>query len=135
MLLDDMVDYLSSAGTTSDGTAIFAGILPDAPDIAVAVYETGGTSPTYAMNALPGQAVVENPRIQVVCRNVKDDYATARRKAQDIFLLLDGLPSRTINGTSYKWGSAVQSPFLMRRDELGRCVIAQNFDIVKAMSA
>lgn len=131
MFLDDLSDYLSSGGIT--GT-IFTGVMMDTPDAAVGLYETGGTAPTHAMNPNPGQAVVERPSVQVVCRAAADDYAAARTKAQAIFVLLDGLPTRTINGVAYKWGAARQSPFLMGRDESGRVLVACNFDVVKAMS-
>jgi hypothetical protein len=63
--------------------------------------------------------------------------ATARARAppHSVFKLLSGLPTRSINGTAYKWGAARQSPFLMGRDESGRVLIACNYDIVKEVSA
>jgi hypothetical protein len=134
MLLDDITDYLSSGGLGTPGTDLFGGFAPEKPDVAVVVYETGGTAPVHAMDARAGQAVVENPRIQVVCRATQYDYATARTKADQAFKLLDGLPRRSINGVEYLWGEAVQSPFLMGRDESGRVLIACNYQIVKRLS-
>lgn len=134
MLAEDIVDYLSSGGLGTAGTDLFAGFLPDTPEVCGAVYETGGTSPVRAMSGLPGTAPFERPRIQVVFRATQYDYATARLKAHNAFMLLDGLPKRTINGTQYYWGEAVQSPFVMNRDGNGLVKIACNFDIVKALS-
>lgn len=132
MLLSDIVDYLSSGsiGTSS----IFYGTMPPSPDVAVAVYETGGTASVHAFNGSAGRAKEENPRIQVVTRATADDYDTARVIAHRAFKLLDGLPSRSINGVAYKWGAAVQSPFLLGRDEQNRVMIACNYDIAKELS-
>lgn len=131
MLLDDMADYLSSGGITA---TIYTGYLPETPDAALAVYETGGRPPDVAMGNVAGVVSMEWPSVQVVSRNVTDEYATARLLAHNVFKLLQGLPTRTINGTAYQWGMARQSPFLMGRDEAGRVLVACNFDIAKALS-
>lgn len=133
LLLNDMLDYLTSGsvGLTS-GTNLFGGFMPETPNFAVAVYESGGLGPLYAMNAGPGTAAVERPRVQVVARST--DYRKARQAMHNVFQLLDMLPRRTINGTQYHWGSAVQSPFLFGRDDAERVMIACNFDIVKDLS-
>lgn len=135
MLLDDLVDYLTSQGVATTSAPLYKGLLPDEPDLCGVVYETGGLPPVHAMNASAGQAKVERPRVQVVWRASEYDYATARDKAHAAFKLLDGLPARSINGTEYLWGAAVQSPFLMGRDELKRPLIACNYDLVKALTA
>lgn len=133
MLLHDIVTYLSSGGGWTGGTNLFAGVLPPSPADATAVYETGGVSPEHTMGNVAGVAVVERPRIQVVCRSAS--YETARANAQKAFLLLDKLPTRTINGVQYHYGQAVQSPYLMGRDEEGRPLIAFNVDVLKDMSS
>lgn len=136
MLLNDLGDYLSSGGIGTVGTDLFLGTLPTAPDNAVAIYETGGLGAIHAMNPNAGQAKVERPRIQVVSRGGANSYEAARAVAQKAWLLLDGLPTRTINGTQYHWGACVQSPFLMGRDEpANRPLIAFNVDLVKALSS
>lgn len=135
MLLDDAVDYLSSGGLGIAGEDLFKGTMPDAPDVCVAVYETGGLPSVHAMAAGPGLAVVERPRIQVLCRAGRDDYETARSKAHSVFKLLDGLRARSINGTAYKWAAAVQSPFFIGPDQNNRPLISCNFDVVKALTA
>jgi hypothetical protein len=133
MLLDDIYDYLTSAGGGEWTSAnLFKGSLPAAPDTCTAVYETGGLPSVHAFNALAGQAKVEQPRIQVVCRAA--GYATARVAAHKAFKLLDGLPTRDINGVGYQWGAAVQSPFAMGRDKQDRELVACNYDIVKRLS-
>jgi len=132
MLLDDMQTYLTSGGAGTAGTDLFVGSLPPSPDTALVVYETGGLTTIHTMGNTPGQAAVERPTIQVVTRAAT--YQTARALSQKAFLLLDGLPKRTINGTQYYWGAARQSPFLMDRDEKDRYLVAFNVDIIKDLS-
>lgn len=136
MLLDDIADYLSSGGIGTVGTDLFKGFMPETPDVAVVVVETGGRSPDRAMGAGPGGTTVamEWPRVQVICRNTQFDYSAARSKAHDVFKLLEGMPTRTINGTAYFWGAAVQSPFPIGRDDDARVLIGCNYDIAKALS-
>lgn len=131
MLLDDIADYLSTGGIS--GT-IFRGVFGEKPDNATAVYESVGLSPIRGMSPTPGQAKVERPVVQIVCRSTADDYSTARTRAHAIFKIMDGMPTRTLNGVAYKWAAARQSPFLMGRDEAGRVLIACNYDVVKELS-
>lgn len=128
MLLEDMLDYLTtgSIGLTG-GTNLFGGMLPDAPERAAAVYETGGLFPLQAMGRT--SAVVERPRIQVVTR--ASSYQGARMLAHNVFERLDTVREATINGTRYHYIAAVQSPFFLREDESGRKLIACNYDVIK----
>ena len=136
MLSDDIGDYLSSGGIGTVGSTaswgIYLGKQPDFPDKCVTVYEYGGAFSLHAMSSGPGRAVAERPRVQVVVRS--NSYSTGRTKANEVFRLLDGLRERTINGVTYKWAAAIQSPFLMRRDENDRALIAANYEIWKAIS-
>lgn len=133
-LLHDMAVYLTSAAGLTPGTDLFLGQMPDQPDELVCLYETGGRSPAKAMGNTAGRAHAEYPRLQVVARGAQYGYDSARALANRAFVLLDGLPHRSINGTMYHYGSALQSPFLLNVDEQGRPTIAFNVDIVKDMS-
>lgn len=132
MLLVELGDYLSTNGVGTVGTDLFLGFMPDTPNGCVALYETGGLGPARAMRGSAGQPVAERPRVQVVARSTS--YASARAKARDAYLLLEGLGDVTLNGVQYKWVGAVQEPFMMGRDELGRVSIAANYDVVKSLS-
>lgn len=132
MFLDDIADYLTSGGAGTQGTDLFKGALPPAPDSAIALYETGGLGTVHTMGNVAGQAAVEQPGLQVMSR--ASSYQVARANAQKAFLLLDGLPKRTINGVQYYWGAARQSPFLATKDEQDRFLVAFNVDIIKDMS-
>lgn len=139
MLGDDIVDLLSTSGVGTVATNLFVGDVPDIVDQAIAVRETGGAFTVHTFGSGPsgaygaGSAALEQPRVQVVSRATA--YATARAKMQDAFNVLDGRRQRTINGVTYHWIRAVQSPFDLGRDQNGRQRFACNFDIVKAVSS
>ncbi len=134
MILDDIADYLSSGGIGSVGTDIFKGYLPDTPDVVTVVFETEGLGAYHTMNADPGRAVAERPAVRVVCRSEMGGYESARTMARSVFRLLEGLPTRDINGVDYKWGAARRSPYLFGRDKGGRAMLACEFDIVRELS-
>jgi hypothetical protein len=133
-LLGDVGDYASSQAGLTQGTNLFLGFMPPAPDAASCIYETGGRSPIKAMTNTPGRAHVEQPSVQIVTRGAVLGYEDARATAQALFLIFDGFPTRQINGRTYFWGSARQSPFLMAVEEDGRPLIAFNVDLACAMS-
>ena len=132
MVLGDLSDYLTSGGIAS--VTIYQGFLPDIPDKAMAIYEIPGLPAVHAMNAAAGAALVERPGVQFVVRDVVDEYATARTAIDAVWKLIDGLPSRSINGVAYKWAMARQSPFTMGRDESGRVLLTFSADVWKALS-
>lgn len=136
MLLDDISDYLTSqsGGAIVATSNLFVGRRPPVPDECVTIYETAGPPTIHAFNPLPGQAVVEQPRIQVVARGAAEDYAAARTLSHRAFMLLDGFPRRLINGVEYCWGSALGSPALMGYDELNRPLVTFSIDLVKRLS-
>jgi hypothetical protein len=135
VLINDMLDYLSSGGVGTAGTDLFGGLMPAAPDQVTTVYETGGRAPARAMHSAAGQASMTYPHIQVVVRGGTDTYEVARAVAQKAFLLLDGLPHRTINTTCYLGGESLQAePFLLGRDEQNRPLVACNFEIAKRLA-
>lgn len=131
MLLDDIGDYLTSASVASSA-ALFRAFMPPEPNDVVVVYETPGMAAAHGFNANAGQAVAEYPHVQVVVRSTS--YEAARVVAHRAWVKLDGLPTRTINGVQYHWAHALQSPFLMQRDEQARVYLACNYEVAKALS-
>ena len=130
MLLDDLADLLSTGGIGTVGTNLFKGTLPPEPDAAVAILGPyGGLEPVHAMAAGPGASLAERPRVQVVARDTR--YDAAMKKAQDVWLLLDGLQEKTINGVKYYSIDALQSPFYLVRDENHREIFAANYEVVR----
>lgn len=129
MLLADLGDLLATGTTGVVGTDIFLGLLPDTPAACVAVFETGGIGPEYTMS---GESPIETPTVQLLARAAS--YAAARLKANQAFRVLSGLRTRTINNVTYHWAEALQSPFLLERDDADRPVVACNYMIRKAVS-
>jgi hypothetical protein len=76
--------------------------------------------------------VAERPRVQIVVRSTL--YSTGREKINDAWKALEGLPGQTINGTRYLYAEAVQSPFVIGRDENSRVLLAFNLDVVKEVT-
>ena len=106
--------------------------MPEKPDEAIQLVETGGMAPVPQMSSATGVVVEERPSVQVIRRS--PSYQRARVEMGVIFGLLQGLGGRTINGTAYKWVEAMQSPFALGQDESGRTLIACNFRVFKALS-
>ena len=103
-ILESVGDYLqntasafgahASQGTL--GTNLFLGTLPDSPDVCVAVYENAGSSPVFTMGS--GGIRVDYPMLQIITRATREDYPTARDKAEDIRILLASVLEQTISG-------------------------------------
>jgi len=136
MLLDDIGDLLSTGGIGTLGSTsdygIFLGIMPSQPSKVVSIQETGGIEPYRRMTGTAGNVVAERPRIQIFIRS--DEYSTGREKANDAWKLIESLPEREINGTRYLYAEAVQSPFLIGRDDNARFLITFNVDVVKEIT-
>ena len=123
-----MVSHLSASGLgLTSGTNLFAGALPDAPERAAAVFETGGIFPVQAFGR--SASVVERPRIQIVTR--AKTYQSGRMLAHNIWRTLNAVRGLPINGVTYHLIAPVQSPFAMGEDGSGRMRFAANFDVIK----
>jgi len=129
MLLDDISDLLT---TGSISTTIYKSFMPEQPDDAFLLTETGGRGPIHAMSTGPGNAALEVAGLQVIRRS--SSYETARSGMQSVMNLLDGLSERTINSTRYSYVEATQVPFALMRDEAERSLVAVNFLAYKDLS-
>ena len=49
MTLVELGTKVAALISYTEGTNMFLGTLPSTPDVCAAVYETGGTAPTYAL--------------------------------------------------------------------------------------
>jgi hypothetical protein len=95
-ILESVGDYLVSNSQGTLGTDLFLGTLPESPDACVAVYENSGTPPSFTMGT--GGIVIDYPMLQVICRAGREDYPTARDKAESIRNLLASVLESTISG-------------------------------------
>lgn len=124
----DLVSYLTSKGVSP----IFVNYLPDSPDDVTGVYDTGGRLPSLAMGAVAGRTVIEEPTVQVQCRDA--DGKSAQAAAYAIWKLLSGMPAGTINGNDYLHCEAMSSVGFAGRDGLGRRNFTCSYRLVKRPS-
>lgn len=113
--------------TTSHGvlaSTLFMGILPDTPDICVALLEIPGGPPEETMQPLP---VAENQTLQVLVRN--PSYAAGLAAARLIWLDLQRLVEVDLTGTRYHAVRAGQSPFLLERDASRRNLFSCTYTV------
>ena len=145
MILNEIAAKLAALGLGVVGTSIFMGTMPATPEECCAVYEYGGEPPEFSF----GTAAIrhETAAVQVVFRGPKPaagvttTYSGPRAKAEAAYQGLAAVQVETLSagagGTSafYHWIHPRQAPFLLRRDELERVLIAVNFLCEKEPSA
>ena len=125
-MVEDLGAYLDSNSTRwAAGTSLFYNYLPDAPNRAASIVETGGSAPARAFGSTGPSW--EQGRVQVVCRSTSS--ATARADADAAFALLEGIQNQTLTSNIFLRVSAVQSVFLLERDAKGRPVFGCNYDV------
>lgn len=131
-LAEEIIRHLHSAGVGNIASNLFAGRLPDAPDSALAVIPYGGREPMRAFRGGAGQAVAERPRFQVLTRS--SSLSAALSASYGAMNALDGLGHSSISAVTYLWIEALESPFVLDRDENERVIIACNYEAVKRLS-
>jgi hypothetical protein len=117
-LLEDLATALQAADIGTLGADLFLGWLPDAPDNALALYETGGQPPSYTHHVLTPAIV--RPSIQVMVRD--QEYVSGRERINDAYAVLCSL-------TSYLAIQPLQPPFALGRDAHDRPRFSVNFNL------
>lgn len=118
MLADDIAQYINDNAIGVLGTNLFEGNLPDTPDNAIVVIETGGTQPD---RDLP----LRSPTFQVYIRNVS--YSSGRTKLEAVRALLHQLSNKTIGGTYFYYILAISEGGHVGRDDNSRDLFSINF--------
>lgn len=125
-MIEEVGTYLDAQSTRwTLGTNLYLNWLPDEPNRAAAIYETAGAEPARSFQSVAW----ETPRIQVICRSTS--FPQARDDADTMWSILEGVVNQTLSGKDYLRISAVQSPFLIERDERGRPYFGANFDVAR----
>ena len=132
-ILESIGDYLqntssafgahASQGTL--GTNIFLGALPETPDACVAIYENAGSSPTFTMGN--GGIRIDYPMLQIIARASREDYPTARDKADTIRILLASVLEQTVSGVHIMRIEPMGSVNLLGVDPKYRPLVSVNF--------
>ncbi len=130
-MLEEVGNFLQGQGIGTQGTDIFLGDVPqDAPEAAVAIFETSGLASQY-VHGINGPAW-NMPSFQVFTRAAT--YSAARSKAETIFKALSKITNQALDGILYMSIRPVQSPFSLGRDENHRPQIVCNYQVTKVPS-
>lgn len=124
-ILEAIGDYLVTNSHGTLGTDLFLGVLPESPDACVAIFESEGGSPSYTFGT--GGIVIDAPNIQILTRAGRDDYPTARDKADTIRKLLAALSNTTVSGINILRVESIGSVGAVGLDEKSRPIMSANF--------
>lgn len=98
-MLEALADQLQSASVATAGTDLFIGLMPDKPDVCVALYEYSGAQPLEVM--VDNAATLERPSIQVMTRAGRNDYPTARGLVESVRDVLTAITNQSISGERF----------------------------------
>jgi hypothetical protein len=96
-ILEAIGSKLQTDGIGTLGTNIFLSLMPDTPDVCVAVYEYAGLAPLDTFGASVTVAL-DRPSIQVMTRASRNDYVTGRDKAVDVRNSLAKISNQSLSG-------------------------------------
>lgn len=131
MMLQELKDRLTSQSLVASGYTVYRDVLPDTPDKAIALYETGGSGASIAF----GGDVVEHPTIQIVVRGAPDDRQTPLQAIQKIYQGILAWGAFVQGTTRYVDVTPIQAPYLFDRDDAKRVKFAFNCTVEKGLTA
>lgn len=131
MLLDELCAYLETEPTSSLvlATNLFQNAMPTEPGDAVALAEYSGMGPLFRQSDAVTGPTCERPQIQLMVRGT--DHDTVRDLIRTLWAWLGKVTNMDLDGTRYQSIRAMQSPFLLRRDDNKRWIFAANFHVIK----
>lgn len=118
MILEALADRLTSASVATVGTNLFLGMMPDSPDLCVALFEYAGAPPLEVLR--DNDATLERPGIQVLVRAGRNDYPIARDLTNTIRNTLTGITDEEISGVRFLRVSALSAVNSTGTDEKDR---------------
>lgn len=126
-LLSDIGGYLDTqVASITLGTNFFYSLLPESPDICVALVENGGVTPIFTQGSINLPAI-ERPQIQFIVRHTS--YELGAALSDTLYRVLTQITNQTISGNKYLRVMAISSPSLIERDKTKRVVFSCNFDV------
>lgn len=129
--LSEIGHFLESQGLGTQGSTLFLGSRPDAPDTVLAVYQyPSGSSPEYVQESFG--PIAEKVQIQVVARS--RDYAEAEQLAYQAWSALAAVTNAILSGTKYRKIIPNSSPGLLGRDTDDRLLVSFNATVDKEVS-
>lgn len=116
----------TNSGDLTIGTNLFLSKMPHNPDFCVTVYETSGIAPIETFGATAFE--IDRPSVQVVVRATRDDYVTARNKAETLRTLICGMTNVSVAGVTVLRVSSAGSVLPLGVDDLDRPKVSFNVD-------
>lgn len=117
--IDEVTDYLIAENVvTAMGTDLFQNYLPDDPDAALLVRETGGSPGEKGLGVVGLQ--FEHPAFQFLARGAADDPDTPRALCQAAKVAIAKIEATTLGSTLYLLANILQEPFSLKQDEKQR---------------
>lgn len=107
MMLEALASRLQSASVAVPGTDLFIGLMPNSPDVCVALYEYAGEQPLEVLR--DNAATLERPSVQVMVRASRNDYPTGRSLIEVVRDNLTDITDVTIDGVRFLRVSQVSS--------------------------
>jgi hypothetical protein len=99
MILEALAERLQSASIAFTAQNLFIGLMPDQPDLCVAIYEASGAAPLEVL--VNNDATLERPAIQVLTRGGRNDYPAARALAASVQAELVKITNEDVSGTRF----------------------------------
>lgn len=116
--LEGLASKLNTASVAVTASNMFIGIMPDTPDLCVALYEYAGTAPLEVM--VDDTATLEQPSVQVMTRGARNDYPAARTLIENVRDTLCGITDETISGVRFLRVSNLSAINALGTDEKDR---------------
>ena len=126
--IKDILEAQSSPALTF-GTDLFVSRLPDEPDEAVALVDTGSTG--ESLLTVDGTEV-EARTFQVLVRGGRNDYGGAAYLAESVRSALQGLSNFVVNGTTYLGVFVVGDLMSLGYDDSDRPTLSINFRTIRS---
>lgn len=130
MLLDEITNYISSAGFGTFGTNLFQAKLPAIPINCIVVYENFGQE---TMATLDLEIAHEFPEFQILVRHTLAVAARARSEA--IYKVLTRVKNMYLNDAFYLTINPRSTPYFLENDENNNYLVTCRFLAMKVSSS
>ena len=126
-ILDALGAYLQTQGQGTLATNIFLARMPDTPDACVTLYENQGVGPDHTFGA--SVKAIDHQRVRVYCRAARNDYPSARSKAEAVRAVLGAIRNTSLSGVSIMTVLSTSELYPLQRDGDDRAIIGCDFTI------
>jgi len=128
MMLEALADRLQSASVAVVAQTLFIGLLPDKPDLCVALYEYSGAPPLEVMQ--DNSATLERPSVQVITRSGRNDYPTGKALIESVRNTLTAITNESVSGESFLRVNQISSINALGTDENDRPMFSLSLQVV-----